>query len=146
MVGDELVDGDGVFEACEARVFGGGKPSHFGGVTVGAILFLVLEAGDDGEVGAEVLEGFEVGGEGVVGAGFVWEEEGRVEAEGGAHGEESWGRLSDGGLGAGREGGQHGIEEGQGESGAGAAEEGAAVEVTFGGKVHGGVTIESRAI
>ena len=146
MVGDELVDGDGVFEAGEAWVFGGGEPSHFGGVTVGAVLLFVLEAGDDGEVGAEVLEGFEVGGEGVVGSGFFGEEEGRVEAEGGAHGEESWGRLSDGGLGAGREGWQHGIEEGQGESGAGAAEEGAAVEVTFGGKVHGGGTIEPGGI
>lgn len=44
MVGDELVYGDGVFEAGEARVFGGGEPSHFGGVTVGAVLFLVLQA------------------------------------------------------------------------------------------------------
>ena len=127
-------------------MFGGGEPGHFGGVTVGAVLLFVLEAGDDGEVGAEVLEGFEVGGEGVVGAGFFGEEERRVEAEGGAHGEESRGRLGNGGLGAGGEGGHHGVEERQSEGGAGAAEEGAAVEMTFGGKVHGGVTIESRAI
>ena len=64
MVGDELVDGDGVFESSEARVFGRGEPGHFGGVTVGAVLLFVFAVGDDGEGGAEVGIGFAEGGEG----------------------------------------------------------------------------------
>src|SRR5690606_5473461 len=89
--------------------------------------FVVLEAGDDGEVIAEVFEGFEGGGEFVIAAGFLGEPLAGLDAVG----QEEEGDARRGGAGRGGRsgecgGGQHGIKGGQREGRAQATKHGTA--------------------
>lgn len=90
--GDELVDGDGVAEAAEAGVFGGGEPGEFGGVSVASGLVGMGEAGEDGVLIAVLFKEAEVGGVAVGATGFGGDEVRGVKAEGVADGDHAFRR------------------------------------------------------
>ena len=137
LVGGDLIDGDAGLDVGAggfARVDAGEETGRGAGVGAAAIAVFVAhaigEAGDDGEIAAVGGERFENGGELVVGAGGGGGPVGHVGTVGdvdprdAARGE---GGLEGGGGGAGA-GGEHRVEDGEGDGGAEAAEEGATGE------------------